>query len=101
MLEHLLVAVLFHPPGLARADLIDRLVHLGHDVVAVQDVHCVARPLGDHFQVSLPHVAANVLQRRQYVFAQEIEEPVERLLRPLPAHPQQASHAGVDLVDQR
>jgi hypothetical protein len=38
----------------AGADLVQRLVHYGHDVEAVEDVQRLGTLLADHIQVGLP-----------------------------------------------
>ena len=63
MLQHRLVAVLRQAVGLAAADLVNRLVHLLHDVEAVQDVDGLLQLLGNHVQVGLPHVATDKTDR--------------------------------------
>jgi hypothetical protein len=83
-----LVAVRFQASGLSGTDFVDRFVHLGHDVVTVQNVQGLASPCMDRVQVRLPHVAADELQRRQDLVSEQVEEGFQGGFRPVLPHPQ-------------
>merc|ERR1711964_173434 len=57
--------------------------------------------LGDYFQVSLPHVAANKLQLCTALFAQETKKAKQRLGCSIRTDPEQTLAPFVDLVDER
>ena len=101
VLQHRLVAVLLQSPGLPTADLVDRFVHLLHDVETVQNVDGRLQLLGDHVQVGLPHIATDKTDRLTGLVAEGLEEPPQTLLRPLFGHPQQPLHPLLDLIHQR
>jgi hypothetical protein len=88
MFQHRLVTVTRQPLRLGCADFIDRLVHLGHDVEPVQDMHRLASLLGDYLEVRLPHVAAHKLQQARTLLAEHAKEPQEGLGRSVFANPQ-------------
>jgi len=70
-------------------------------VKPVEHVNRIASFLGNHFQIRLPHVAADELQSARTRFAQHAEESQKSLGRAILADPQQPLRASVDLVDQR
>ena len=102
MLEHRLVAVLFHPPGFAGPHVVDGFAQLLHDVEAVEDVDRPAGLLGQHLEIRLPQVAAHEPQARCRMSSPEqFQAAAQAVFGSLAADPQQALAAGVDLVDQR
>src|ERR1022692_2432416 len=96
-----LMAFLCHLAGLGGADVVQRLVHLGDHVDAVQDVQRLRTIVADHIQVGLPHIRAHELDLCSQFFSNEGEKLLEGFLGAFPADPQQADDALVDLVDQR
>jgi hypothetical protein len=94
------VAVGAQGPRLLGPDLVDGLVHVSHDVEAVQDVQREAGLLGHHPQIRPPHVAAHEAQGLGARGPEPPEKPEQGLDRPLATDPQQAPVAGVDLVHQ-
>lgn len=99
-LQHRLIARLRHAVRLGGADLIERQVHLGHDVEAVENVQRVRTALLDHLQVGLPHVRTDEGDLRAQRGADLGEESLEALDRALLADPQQTLTPRVELVDQ-
>src|SRR3990172_2308753 len=85
--------------GLLPADLVDLLVHVGHDVKAVQDVDRLLGLLGDDLEVGLPHVAADEAQGDGSLAAELAEETQHRLHRAVAPNPQETAGPLVDLVD--
>ena len=63
-LQQRLMALLSHPARFGGANLVQRLVHLGDDVKAVEDMQRLGTFLADHVQVGLPHVRADELDLR-------------------------------------
>src|SRR5487761_139615 len=102
--DHLLTAHSVAGADLARLlrpHIIDRLVHLGGDVIAIEDVERAGCALGDYVQIRLPHVRADKADERGTLGPQPQEElPQARLLAIL-RHEQQPLHPFVDLVDER
>jgi hypothetical protein len=94
------MAILSHLPGFSGADLIQRLIHLGDNVEAVEDVQRLGTPLADHVQVGLPHVGADKLDLRRQLFSDDGEETLEGCNGAFLADPKQAGEPLVDLVDQ-
>jgi len=70
-------------------------------VEAVEDVEGVGAVLGDQVEVGLPHVGADELDLPGQLAADQREELLEALEGAILADPEQADHAGLDLVDQR
>ena len=95
-----LVAVLLHLGRLGATHLVDRHVHVPHDVEAVEHVQGGRDLLRDHLEVRLPHVAGHKLDTCLDLRRQRLKEPLQALLCPLLGHPQEPLH-GVDLVDER
>jgi len=100
VLEHALVAVGLEPPGLGRADLAERLVEVGDNVEAVQEVKGMRQLLGDHLEVGLPHVRADVADARGAVRAEHAEEAQQGLDGAPGGDVKPAAPTLVDLVDQ-
>src|SRR5579883_3443376 len=86
--------------GLLRSHVIERLVHLRGDVVAVEDIQGALGPLGDHVQIRLPHVRADKADQGGALGAEPEEEFPEARLFAILCDEQQPLHAVVDLVDQ-
>ncbi len=59
------------------------------------------RLFGNHFQVRLPHVAADKLQRFTSILAKPVKEPQQCLDCTLVSNPQQSLAVFINLVDQR
>lgn len=89
-----------HLAGLLGTHRIDRLVHLGGDVVTVEDIQCVRGALGDHVQVRLPHVRADEADLCAALRAEPQEELAQASLFAILGHEQQPLYPIVDLVDQ-
>ena len=49
------VSVPLHASGFGGADVVESLVHLGHDVEPVEDIECLGTLLADHAQIRFPH----------------------------------------------
>jgi len=94
------VSLLGHPAGLGGAHFVQRLVHFGDDVEAIQDVQRLGTVATDHIQVGLPHIRADELDLRRQFFSNEGEESLEGLDGAFLADPQQTDDPLVDLVDQ-
>src|SRR6266853_3019654 len=88
LLEQRLVAVLSHSACFGGADLIQRLVHLGDDVEAVENVQRLGTFLADHVQVGLPHVRADKLDLGSESVSDDSEEALEALDGAFLADPQ-------------
>jgi hypothetical protein len=73
----------------------------GWFVVAGKHVDRVAGLFGQHFEVGLPQIAAYEPQAGTERVAQQVQSAAQAGLGPFAADPQQASAAGVDLIDQR
>ena len=73
------MAVLSHPARFGGADLIQRLVHLGDDVEAVENVQRLGTFVADHVQVGLPHVRADKLDLGSEFLSDDSEEALEAL----------------------
>ena len=95
-----LVAVPLHLGRLASAHLVDRHVHVPHDVEAIEHVQGGRDLFGDHLEIRLPHVAGHELDASPDLRRECLEASPQALLCPLLGHPQRSFH-GVDLVDQR
>src|ERR1019366_4815971 len=89
-----------HLAGLGGADLIQRLIHLGDDVDAVEDMQRLGTFLTDHLQVGLPHIRADELDLRSELLSDDGEETLEGFDGAFLADPEQAGGPLVDLVDQ-
>src|SRR5713226_6178066 len=100
LLQQRRVALLGHLARLGGADLIQRLIHLGDDVEAVEDVQRLGTFLTDHVQVRLPHVRANKLDLGSELLSDDGEETLEGFEGAFLANPKQAGEPLVDLVDQ-
>ena len=81
------MALLGHLARLGGADLIQRLIHLGHDVEAIQDVQRLGAFRADHPEVRLPHVRADELDPGGQLGANHREEALDGVHRPLFADP--------------
>jgi len=97
-LEHRFVSLLRHLPGLGGTDFVQGFVPPSHNMKTIQNVYRLRSLLGDHFQIRLPHVAADELDGRRPFATQCLKEPRQRLGRTILANPQQASAASIDLI---
>ena len=84
-----------------RANLIDGFVHLGGNVIAIQDVQRVGCVLGDDIKIGPPHVRADELDERTTFLAEPDEELTQALLLSILDDKQQPLHTLVDLIHQR
>ncbi|MDT0497721.1 hypothetical protein RM530_10140 [Algiphilus sp. W345] len=66
-LEHRLIAIAGHAPGLGGAHIVDGQIHLGDDVEAVGDIQRPGAVLGDQLEAGLPHVRADELDPERLV----------------------------------
>ena len=82
-------------------NLIQRLVHLGHDVKTIQNMQGLGAFLTNDLQIGFPHIRADEDDLRGDLFTYGGEESLERLNGSFLAHPEQADHAQVDLIHQR
>ena len=79
-------------------DFVQGFVPPSHNMKTIQNVYRLRSLLGDHFQIRLPHVAADELDGRRPFATQCLKEPRQRLGRTILANPQQASAASIDLI---
>jgi hypothetical protein len=86
--QHRLEAVLHQPSGLSGAHIVESVIHLGHDVKAIQNIQSIAAALSDHPQVRPPHVGTDKLDLARQVRANQVKEFLKRLDRSLLANPQ-------------
>jgi hypothetical protein len=96
-----LIAILGQPTSLAGTHFIERLVHLGDDVEAIENVHRIAATLADDVQIRLSHIRANVFDLLRHGCANQGEELLEALDRAFLADPEQPCAFLLDLVDER
>src|SRR3990170_1867828 len=101
VLQHRLIAILLQAGRLGPSHFVQRLIHLLHDVKAVQDVHDLRQLLGNDVQVRLPHVATDKTDGLTRLVVESLEESSQAVLRALSGDPQQSFHPLLDLVDQR
>src|SRR5439155_291822 len=94
------VSVVLHAPGFGGADVVERLVHLGHDVEPVEDIECLGTLLANHAQIRFPHVGADELDFRRHLRANHGKEFLEGFHGPFLANPQQPGTAQIDLIHQ-
>src|SRR5208283_1250876 len=87
LLQHRLVAVAGQPTSLGGTHLVQRGIHLGDNMEAIEDVDGLAAPLADHLQIRLPHVRADKLDLSGQLFADQGEELLEALHCPLATDP--------------
>jgi hypothetical protein len=85
---------------LTTAGFIDSLIEIGDDVKLIQNVERSLGTATNHIQEALPHVAADESERSGTLFSKPCEEAFQRLLGMTFTNPQQATTAGIDLVDQ-
>jgi hypothetical protein len=90
-----------HPAAFFGANSVERLVHIGNDVEAVEDIQSLGASFSDEFQVRLPHVGADKADLGNDLLAHGGKESLEGLNGPLLSHPEQTGDADIDLVDQR
>src|ERR1700722_192958 len=97
LLQDGFVAVLSQPARLGGTHIVQREVHLGNNMEAVEDVESLAAPFVDHPQVRLPRVRAYKLDLSSQVVADQGEEPREALHGPFLADPEQTRTLLLDL----
>jgi hypothetical protein len=68
-----LVAVVAQLGDLLPAHLVDRDVHVPHDVEAVEHVQCLRNLFRDHVEVGLPHVAAHETDAGPDIVSERLE----------------------------
>ena len=73
--------------GFGGADVIERLVHLGHDVEPVKDVEGLGTLFPNHTQIRFPHVRADELDLRRHLRADHGKEFLEGFHGPFLANP--------------
>src|SRR5215212_1100372 len=95
-----LIAVLLQLLGLLGANLVDGLAEMHHDVEAIEHVQRLTRLLGNDFEVGLPQVATDELQRLAPWLAEPAEEAQQGPGLALLANPQQPSTRRINLVDE-
>src|ERR1039458_8381861 len=66
----------------------------------IEDVERLGAVLLDEAQIGLPHIRADEFDFGSQFFAEESKELLEGFSRALLANPEEASKAGIDLVDQ-
>lgn len=86
--------------SLGGADFIERLVHLGGDVGAVQDIEGVWGIALNHVQIRFPHSRADELEETASFLAQPDKEFAKTFLFSLLGDREEAFGALVDLVDE-
>src|SRR3984893_18347517 len=80
--------------------MVERLVHIGDDVEAVEDMQRLRAVFADQLQIGFPHVGADEYDFGNYVLAHSGEESLEGFDGSLFAYPEKAGNAQIDLVDQ-
>jgi hypothetical protein len=98
--EGSLVAIPAQLSELLPQHLVDRHVHVPHDVEAVEYVQGLRNLLRDHVDVRLPHIAAHETDAGPDVVGECLEESSQALLGALMRHPEQSLATG-NLVDER
>ena len=98
--ENGLVTVPFGGVEFLTAHGVHGLVHVRHDVEAVEDVDGLRGLLGEDFEIGLLHVAADELKSLAPLLAKPAEEAQQRLDLAVETDPQEASSSVVDLLDQ-
>ena len=101
VLEDRVAALAFHATGFLGADLVERLVNIGDDVEAVEDMQSLGASFADELQVRFPHVGTDEADFGDNLLAHGGKESLEGLDGPFLAHPEQTGDADIDLVDQR
>ena len=101
VLQDRLLALGLELTSLAGADLVDGFAELLHDMEVIQNTNSLRSSVRDNGQVGLSHVGANHVQACRAVWAEPVEEVLERLLLAVFANPQQAAAAGIELVHER
>ena len=96
--EMWLITVGFEALGLLGADLSDGLVHVRHDVEAVEHMDGFRRLESNHVEVRFPHVRADEPEAGAILRAKESEELEQRRHRTILAHPEQPADAPVDQI---
>jgi hypothetical protein len=86
--------------SLRGADLVERLVHLRHDVEAVEDMERFRAPFADDLKIWLPHVGADECDLGDDFVAHGGEESLKGLDGSPFAHPEQTGDAEIDLLHQ-
>src|ERR1700730_14485482 len=97
LLEDRGAALAFHAASFLGTDVIERLVHIGDDVEAVEDMQRLGAVFADEFHVGFPHVGADEGDFGNHVLAHGGEESLKGSLF---AYPGKAGDADIDLVDQ-
>jgi len=59
LLEDRGAALAFHAAGFLGTDVVERLVHIGDDVVALEDRQPLGAVFADEFRIGFPHVGAD------------------------------------------
>ena len=97
LLQHGGEAIESHAARFAGADLIQRLIHFGHDVEAIEDMQGLGASFPDDLQIRLPHVRTDEGDLGGDFFADDGEEALKGFGRPFLTHPEQAGDAQIDL----
>lgn len=100
VLEHFLVALAFHSSGFSSPNLIEGFVEVGDNVETVENVAGLRNLPGDHFQVRLPHVRANVADPGAPLRADHTEEAQQRTYIAFLCDMEQPSAVPLNLVHQ-
>lgn len=82
-------------------DFVQRLVHFRHDVKTIEDVKRLGAFLANDFQIGFPHIGADEHDLRCQFVADDSKESVKGLDGSFAAHPKQARHVEIDLINQR
>jgi hypothetical protein len=98
--EGSLVAIPAQLSELLPPHLVDRHVHVPHDVEEVEHLQGLPNLLRDHVEVRLPHIAAHETDAGPDVVGECLEESSQALLSALMRHPEQSLATG-NLVDER
>ena len=78
---------------------VERLVHIGDDVEAVEDMQRLGAVFADEFQIGFPHVGADEGDFGNHVLAHGGEESLKGFDGSLFAYPENAGDTDIDLVD--
>jgi hypothetical protein len=99
VLEHRLIAFARHLPSLLGADIVDRLIQLGHDVKKIENLKRLVSLFLNDVQVRLPHVAGYESESFGARFSEHLEELSDRRLRTVPTNPKEPTTSLIDLLD--
>ena len=83
------------------ADLIESLVHLGHDMETIEDMERLGALFADDLQIGFPHIGTDEDDLGGQFVADGGEESLKGFDGSFFSHPKQARNVEIDLVNQR